>query len=266
MLVTPDGVLKISDFGVTERMSTYDTSPITTSTFVGTHQFLAPEMTCGSQEVYTDRVDIWAAGITLYNMITGTYPFLFNEEGNTLELYERITTGAYDVPTDCSPELKSLFAHVLDKDPAARWSATRLMNHPFLLLSSQQLRGASGQQGRSPILPQPATPSSPAADRAFDQGLVSSLSLSRVAAPSVGGKRAGPRADSSPLGSMKDPHTIPTETTLIPILEAMLSKEIERQLTEVGRLQDMGAPGGGSKSGGGNKHSWFKNPFVRRAR
>jgi serine/threonine protein kinase len=36
-----------------------------TSTFAGTHQFLAPEVTSGKDDYDGEKVDVWAAGVTL---------------------------------------------------------------------------------------------------------------------------------------------------------------------------------------------------------
>ncbi|KAJ3268391.1 Serine/threonine-protein kinase stk11, partial [Blyttiomyces sp. JEL0837] len=50
MLITADGVLKISDFGVAEQFSLYDPGPISCEAFSGTHQFLSPEIAEGAPE------------------------------------------------------------------------------------------------------------------------------------------------------------------------------------------------------------------------
>ena len=41
-------------------------------------------------------VDIWACGVVLYNLISGLYPFEFEDEPNILDLHEKIAyTGAF---------------------------------------------------------------------------------------------------------------------------------------------------------------------------
>lgn len=42
-------------------------------TNTGTIQYLAPEIL--NDEEYTESVDIWSAGIVLYMMLCGEYPF-----------------------------------------------------------------------------------------------------------------------------------------------------------------------------------------------
>ncbi|KAI9323914.1 hypothetical protein DFJ73DRAFT_875011 [Zopfochytrium polystomum] len=50
MLITADGMLKITDFGVAEQFSPYEPGEIKCQVFSGTHQFLSPEVADGSTE------------------------------------------------------------------------------------------------------------------------------------------------------------------------------------------------------------------------
>jgi 5'-AMP-activated protein kinase catalytic alpha subunit len=70
LLISEDNTIKISDFGLSntyifgEQLHTPCGSPC----------FAAPEMITGQK--YDPRaVDIWSCGITLYLMLTGSYPF-----------------------------------------------------------------------------------------------------------------------------------------------------------------------------------------------
>lgn len=53
----------------------YNKDPMMTSSFVGTHKFLSPEVLTGDTQYRGEPVDVWACGVTLYNMITGKFPF-----------------------------------------------------------------------------------------------------------------------------------------------------------------------------------------------
>lgn len=64
--------LKIIDFGVaknTKLRGRYEEM----LTVTGTEQYRAPQMFLGGG--YTDSVDLWAVGITLYRLIAGNTPF-----------------------------------------------------------------------------------------------------------------------------------------------------------------------------------------------
>lgn len=66
------GNIKIIDFGVSKNLKMRGRyEEMLTNT--GTYYYKAPEMFLGGG--YTEAVDAWAAGITLYEMVTGITPF-----------------------------------------------------------------------------------------------------------------------------------------------------------------------------------------------
>src|SRR5260370_888400 len=80
-VVTPEGLVKVRDFGLAER-SEKDllegaTQPIgqldTAQGLTGTLQYMAPEMLRGLETDH--RIDIWALGVVLYEAASGQLPF-----------------------------------------------------------------------------------------------------------------------------------------------------------------------------------------------
>merc|ERR1712070_1095704 len=67
----PAGSIKISDFGSAQRTAEFAPSS------VGTAMFLAPELALASQvpSQLATKVDIWAAGLTMYYIVTKQLPF-----------------------------------------------------------------------------------------------------------------------------------------------------------------------------------------------
>lgn len=100
--LTSDGKLKIIDFGVAETLDKYSVLE-TTEKFAGTPSFQPPEVAQGQRSFSATKVDIWAAGVTLYYMVEGSAPF----KGDTVdELYSKISEGAFTYnpsPTFPSP-------------------------------------------------------------------------------------------------------------------------------------------------------------------
>lgn len=70
ILITTENVVKITDFGIAVALS--DTSITQTNTLLGSVHYLSPEQARGSAA--TTKSDIYALGVVLYELITGTVP------------------------------------------------------------------------------------------------------------------------------------------------------------------------------------------------
>jgi len=80
MLLTPDGILKVIDFGcsspIVDEMSG---EALSLSGYRGTQGYMAPEVMTwkrGDMDYSGDKVDMFACGVILYNMRSGKKPFL----------------------------------------------------------------------------------------------------------------------------------------------------------------------------------------------
>ncbi|MCA9573758.1 MAG: serine/threonine protein kinase, partial [Myxococcales bacterium] len=82
ILVDGEGTPKVTDFGIAQAS---ETSTTRTGAVIGTWAYMAPEQRNDAKSVDA-RADVFAAGCTLYNMLTGTDPFdLYNRE-----IYEKL--------------------------------------------------------------------------------------------------------------------------------------------------------------------------------
>lgn len=119
LLVSLDGTLKISDFGVAELLDRFDKDDWC-KIAQGTPKFQPPEIVSGTVEEYRGRkVDIWACGVTLYNLVSGEYPF----EGDVImRLFDNIANQPLNMPQSVivSKPLESLLTSMLEKDPDKR--------------------------------------------------------------------------------------------------------------------------------------------------
>lgn len=75
-------------------------------------------------------VDVWSAGVVLYALLYGNFPF----NGNTVEELERaIVKGKYLLPTDISLEARDLLGRMLNSNPSLRITVPEIFAHPWML-------------------------------------------------------------------------------------------------------------------------------------
>jgi len=140
LLVSNDGVLKLSDFGLAHYLdptldkSTFKETATRRSIIAGkinaTPAFQPPEVTKGETKNGNMPGDIWAVGITLYQMITGNLPF--DISGNVVTLYEQISQANFPIPENIDNNLASLLRGLLDPNPKTRLTTTQILQHSWV--------------------------------------------------------------------------------------------------------------------------------------
>jgi eukaryotic-like serine/threonine-protein kinase len=98
LLLTPDGTLKIADFGIARSLD--GTRLTQAGTVLGTAAYLAPEQAAG--ERVTAVADVYALGAVLYELLTGRPPYV----AETLpELFLQLRQGAVAPVRELAPEV-----------------------------------------------------------------------------------------------------------------------------------------------------------------
>jgi eukaryotic-like serine/threonine-protein kinase len=130
--VRPDGMVKVLDFGLAKAMepatamspglsqSPTITTPAMTQmgVILGTAAYMAPEQAKGKP--LDKRIDIWAFGCVLYEMLTGTRAFEGDDVSDTLAT---VLKGEPDwdlLPRELSPVLLTYLRRCLHKEPRQR--------------------------------------------------------------------------------------------------------------------------------------------------
>jgi serine/threonine protein kinase len=118
LMVTPDGRVKIMDFGIArmESLSTLTQSGV----FMGTPRYLSPEMATGMGADI--RSDLYALGLLTYEMLSGSPPFDAENPWAVLRLQvEAQPPPLRQVRPDAPPWLEAIVVRAIAKDPAQRF-------------------------------------------------------------------------------------------------------------------------------------------------
>ncbi|MFD0274460.1 Stk1 family PASTA domain-containing Ser/Thr kinase [Kitasatospora sp. NPDC127111] len=125
VLITEGGLVKVADFGLVRLLNAADGAPTTTTTatggtVMGTVSYLAPEQIL--PDAPTDqRVDVYAAGILLYEMLTGRRPHTGDNPVQVMykHLHENVPAPSLVAPA-VAPELDAIVAGACARDPRGR--------------------------------------------------------------------------------------------------------------------------------------------------
>jgi WD40 repeat protein len=146
--ILPDGAVKVVDFGVAWLEGS--TLATRSGTLLGTPSYMAPEQFAGSPVDH--RVDIWAVGVILHELVTGRRPFAGATVPSLVYQIVHAPLPAIDPrAAHVPPALVRIVEQALAKDPAARF--------PDLAALARALRAVRAAGGEALSLrPRPPSP------------------------------------------------------------------------------------------------------------
>ena len=136
MIVSPDGRLKVTDFGIARALSTI--LPDERADVVwGSPQYFSPEQAVG--EPPSPASDVYSLGVVLYEVLTGALPFTAptSEELARLHLEMAPIPPSEYVP-DIPSALEQIVLKVLSKEPAARYRTADQLGRVLLRFGTQR--------------------------------------------------------------------------------------------------------------------------------
>ena len=124
ILLVSDGTIKVTDFGIA-RISENATRTMTDGA-IGSVHYISPEQAKGS---HTDsRTDLYAAGVILYEMMTGKLPFQSdNAVSVALMQLQNDPTSPREINANIAEGLEEIIIHAMQKNPAERYQSANEM-------------------------------------------------------------------------------------------------------------------------------------------
>lgn len=117
IMQTPEGDVKIGDFGVAHRAFAEDTHVLG---LVGSPRYMSPEQV--EEEKITGQTDIYSLGVVMFELLTGRAPFQARNLGRLIhQIANDPVPSALDLRPDLPPALDDILQSALAKDPAHRY-------------------------------------------------------------------------------------------------------------------------------------------------
>ncbi|KAF5746781.1 serine/threonine-protein kinase PEPKR2-like [Tripterygium wilfordii] len=172
ILLTTTGKIKLADFGLAMRISNGQTL----SGLAGSPAYVAPEVLLGD---YSEKVDIWSAGVLLHVLLVGSLPF----QGDSLQaVFEAIKNAKLDFNSGgwelISKPARDLIGRMLTRDVTARITAEEVLRHPWVLFYTERtLKTLSIRSKLKNQAGEPSRPLAGARDSNFDSSKINCGSI-----------------------------------------------------------------------------------------
>ncbi len=144
MMLTPDGAVKLMDFGIARSAS--DRGLTMTGTTLGSLNYMPPEQVKGDPA--DNRSDLYSLGVSLYEMVTGQLPFTADSN------YAMMAAHLQEVPKPpivlrpgIPQALNQIIVMALAKDPGQRFQSADAFRGALKSIPAQ---GAATQAGADP--------------------------------------------------------------------------------------------------------------------
>ncbi|UOY00539.1 Stk1 family PASTA domain-containing Ser/Thr kinase [Blastococcus sp. PRF04-17] len=131
VMITPQGTVKVMDFGIARAVSDSAATMTSTAAVIGTAQYLSPEQARG--ESVDARSDVYSMGCLLYELVTGAPPFTGDSPVSVA--YQHVREDPRlpsSINPQIPPELDAILLKAMSKNPANRYQSAQEMRNDLL--------------------------------------------------------------------------------------------------------------------------------------
>jgi serine/threonine-protein kinase len=126
VMITPNGQVKVMDFGIARALASGATTMTQTSAVIGTAQYLSPEQARG--ESVDARSDVYAAGCVLFELLVGHPPFVGDSPVSVAYQHVREEPKApSSINREVPPDVDAIVLKALSKNPINRYQSAQEM-------------------------------------------------------------------------------------------------------------------------------------------
>ncbi|MDO8964850.1 MAG: Stk1 family PASTA domain-containing Ser/Thr kinase, partial [Coriobacteriia bacterium] len=149
LVLTPDGTIKVMDFGIARAVDTMMTQ---TGSVLGTAQYVSPEQAQGRE--LTPGSDLYSLGVVLYEMTTGRLPF----DGDTpvsvaLKHVNEDAIPPRQVRDSIPPAVEAIIMRAMEKDPTHRYTSAEQMRDDLQRAAQGRPVGATPRVDDTTVMP-----------------------------------------------------------------------------------------------------------------
>jgi serine/threonine-protein kinase len=142
IMVSRDGEVKLMDFGIAKDQNATDLTR--DGMLVGSPSYIAPEVLNGEEA--NEKADVWALGVTLYELAAGEKPF---QGAGAEDLFDAIRSGSFARLRSLAPATPRRLARAIERclrrRPEARWRSAGHLARELERCADKLLRGMHPQ-------------------------------------------------------------------------------------------------------------------------
>jgi serine/threonine protein kinase len=125
ILLTPEGTVKVADFGIARIVEEDDIATGEPGEIVGSARYMSPEQLRG--EDATPRSDVYSVGVLLYHCLTGRPPFSGDVRSLARQHMHKDPTPPRKINKRITPHMEAVIMKALSKDPRDRYYSANAM-------------------------------------------------------------------------------------------------------------------------------------------